>query len=210
MNKQSLDKKEVHPMQMKEISGLILAGGRSRRMGRDKAKLLLDGKSLLQWQVEKLQQLGLGEILISAPETVSYPGIRTVQDCYSGCGPISGLHAGLSAASCRYCLVIGVDLPLIPESVLRDLCSAHECGVTILSHAGGEEPLLGVYDSALAPVMEEMIRQKVYKVREIKRWIPVHRWHYTGPKEVLCNCNCPSDLERARRYLAAGKEGAYL
>ena len=138
------------------------------------------------------------------------PTTRIIQDVYRDCGPVSGLHAGLSAASCRYCLVIGVDLPLVPESVLRALCSTHESGVTILSHIGREEPLLGVYDSALAPVMEEMIRQKVYKVREIKRWIPVRHWHYTGPKEVLCNCNCPADLERARRYLAAAKEGANL
>lgn len=193
-----------------ECTGLILAGGKSSRMGQNKAFLPLEGKSLLQWQTEKLCQLGVKEILISSPEMTPIPNTRIIQDVYRDCGPVSGLHAGLSAASCKYCLVIGVDLPLVPESVLRALCRTHESGVTILSHAGGEEPLLGVYDSALAPVMEEMIRQEVYKVREIERWIPVRRWHYTGPEEVLCNCNCPADLEQARRYLAAGKEGAYL
>lgn len=194
-------------MQRKEITGLILAGGRSRRMGRDKAQLLLEGKSLLQWQVEKLQQLGLEEILISAPETVSYPGIRTVPDCYSGCGPIGGLQAGLRAASCISCLVISVDCPLIPPETLSGLCKAHEGGVTILSHPGGEEPLIGVYDRETAPLLEKMILRNVYAIRALEQHVPIRRWTYSGPEELLCNCNTPEEFALAKKLLTKFRNG---
>lgn len=201
MSKQSLDMKGVSPMQMKEITGLILAGGRSRRMGRDKAQLQLEGKSLLQWQVEKLQQLGLREILISAPEEVSLPGVRTVSDRYRNCGPIGGLQAGLTAASGGSCLVISVDCPLVSLETLSGLCKAHEGGVTILSHPGGEEPLTGVYDRAVAPLLENMILRNVYAIRELEKHIPIRRWAYSGPGELLCNCNTPEEFALAEQIL---------
>lgn len=194
-------------MQMKEITGLILAGGRSRRMGRDKSQLLLEGKSLLQWQVEKLQRLGAGEILISAPETVSWPGIRTVPDRYGNCGPISGLQAGLAAASCGSCLVISVDCPLVQEDTLSALCSAHGGGVTVLSHPGGEEPLIGIYDRDVAPLLEDMILRNVYAIRALERHIPIRRWTYSGPEELLCNCNTPEEFALAEKILKKRRSG---
>lgn len=185
-----------------ECTGLILAGGKSSRMGQNKALLQLEGKSLLQWQTEKLRQLGVGEILISAPKELSLPGIRTIPDHYRDCGPIGGLHAGLAAASCGCCLVIGVDWPLVPAWSLSALCRAHEGGVTILRHPGGEEPLLGVYDRTTAPLLEQMILQGVYAVRALERYIPVRCWDYSGPEEMLCNCNSPEDFYRAGQTLA--------
>lgn len=184
-------------MQRKEITGLILAGGKSRRMGQDKAQLLLEGKSLLQWQVEKLQQLGLKEILICAPEERSLFGIRTVPDRYRNCGPIGGLQAGLTAAAGDACLVIGVDCPLVQAETLSALCSVHKSGVTMVCHSGGEEPLLGIYDRAAAPVLEQMIRQGVYTIRALQQYLPVHRWMYSGPGELLCNCNTPEEFAQA-------------
>lgn len=187
--------------QMKELTGLILAGGKSRRMGCDKARLMLEEKSLLQWQVEKLQQLELGEILISAPETISYPGIRTVPDRYSDRGPIGGLHAGLAAAS-GSCLVISVDCPLVLPETLSELCSAHKSGVTILCHPGGEEPLIGVYDRKVVPMLEKMVLQNVYAIRALEQYIPIQRWVYSGPEELLCNCNTLEEFALAGQILA--------
>lgn len=195
-------------LSMKDFTGLILAGGRSTRMGCDKAQLQLEGKSLLQWQVEKLQHLGMGEILISAPDNVSFPGTRTVPDRYRNCGPIGGLQAGLAAATFDRCLVISVDCPLVLVQTLSELCSAHEEGVTILCHPGGEEPLLGVYDRTAAPLLEEMILQKVYAIRALETYIPIQRWAYYGPEELLCNCNTPEAFALAGQILAKyGKAG---
>lgn len=197
-------------MPMSEFTGLILAGGKSSRMGQNKALLQLDGKSLLQWQADKLRLLGVGEILISAREDVSLPGIRTVPDGYPGCGPIGGLHAGLSAAKHQRCIVLSVDCPLIPVQALSGLCRAHQGGITILRHSGGQEPLLAVYDRSVVPHLEHLIRQGVYAIRDVWKQVPVLCWEYTGPAELLCNCNRPEDLEQARRYLADAKEGTCL
>lgn len=186
-----------------DCSGLILAGGKSSRMGENKALLQLDGKNLLQWQVEKFRHLGVTEILVSGPEELALPGTRTVQDIYPDCGPISGLHAGLISASRKHCLVIGVDMPLVPETLFHALYDVHESGVTILGHSGGEEPLLGIYDQAVAPVLENMIQQRIYAVRKLGQYVPFRSCTVSGIREQwLCNCNTPGDFEQAKQFLA--------
>ena len=187
---------------MEDCTGLILAGGQSKRMGCDKALLQLKGKCLLQWQVEKFQNLGVKEILISGTGNPTFPGVRAVPDVYPGCGPISGLHAGLSSASCQHCIVICVDMPLVPGDVFIELCKAHDMGVTILRHSDGEEPLIGVYDRATAVYMEKMIQQGVYAVRALEKTVPYQRWDYSGEKDFLCNCNYPEDYKQMKRIHA--------
>lgn len=186
-----------------DCSGLILAGGKSIRMGRNKALLQLGGESLLQRQAEKLHRLGVTEILISGPEELALPGTKTVLDFYPDCGPIGGLHAGLTATSRKHCLVISVDMPLVPEALLRTLCDDHDSGVTILGHSGGEEPLLGVYDQAVAPILENMIQQQIYAVRKLGQYVPFRCCTVPGiRKQWLCNCNTPGDFEQAKQFLA--------
>lgn len=188
---------------VEDCTGLILAGGQSKRMGCDKALLQMEGKSLLQRQVEKFQNLGVKEILISGPEKLVVPGIRTVPDIYPGCGPVGGLHAGLLSASCDHCLVIGVDMPLVPEMVFHALCDAHEGGVTILSHSGGEEPLLGIYDRMAAPMLENMILRGTYTVRKLMEYVPFRCRNICGLKqEWLCNCNYPEDYAGMKQFFA--------
>ena len=82
------------------MSAAVLAGGKSSRMGRDKAALPFGGGTLLTYQARKLRALGVKELLLSgAAEAV--PGARLVPDLLPGRGPLGGLHACLSAAAWR-------------------------------------------------------------------------------------------------------------
>ena len=120
-------------MKAENISGIVLAGGFSRRMGTDKAELTLGGLTLLELQVRKLRQIGITDIMVSGYGK-PMEGTRAIEDIYPHKGPMSGIHACLKAAKTEACLVVSVDVPLFPAEWLEKLVQAHDGPVTMLSH----------------------------------------------------------------------------
>lgn len=194
----------------KALSGVVLAGGRSRRMGESKAGLVLAGRTLLQRQVDKLRALDIEDVMLSGADCTALPGTRTVPDEYRGQGPLGGLHACLRAARNDTCLVVSVDAPLIPHAALAHLCQAHSGGVTVLRHGGWEEPLMGVYDRAVSGRIAARLEAGERAVRGLKRTVRWQCFDYAGPEELLMNCNTPEEFAAAkglvRAYAAAGLE----
>ena len=180
-------------------SGIILAGGRSSRMGQDKARLPLIGETMLQRQIRKLQALGIEDILISGTEAPE--GARSVLDIYPGRGPLGGLHACLQAAENPCCLVLSVDVPLIPAATLDRLCRSHKTGITVLSHDGCDEPLVGVYDKHLYAQIEPLIKEQGAPVRKLAQLTSWNRCSYLGPDAYLHNCNTPEDYLKIQEIL---------
>ena len=141
---------------MHRISMIILAGGASRRMGRDKSDLMIDGKTFLEMQIEKGEKLGISDIILSGyhgEKKYKYP---VVTDRIPGKGPLGGLEACLRRAENPYCLVLGVDVPLVPVQELSALISTvnrAKSDAVILRHSGHEEPLMGIYRTDLADSM---------------------------------------------------------
>ena len=185
---------------MKErFSGIVLAGGASRRMGRDKALLTLAGRTLLEIQVEKLRRLGIDDIVIVGRDA-AVPGTRCAPDVYPGHGPLAGLHAGLSAARRPHCLTLGVDTPLVPEAALAALAAAHLAGggdAALLVHGGRREPLIAAYRTALAPLAARLLAGEDRSLRALLGQIDCREWPYDGPEALLVNCNTPEDYRRA-------------
>ncbi len=134
------------------LSMVVLAGGLSRRMGRDKADLPYGEETFLEHQVALGRELGISDILVSGyrGEKCSVP---VVEDNFTQRGPLGGLEATLRAAKHQKCLVLTVDMPCLNAAVLRELIGrsmASEKAVTVLRHGDKVEPLLGVYDKRLA------------------------------------------------------------
>lgn len=184
---------------MKQVSGIVLAGGASRRMGRNKAELTLMGKTLLERQADKFRELGIRDIMLSGEKCPALPGVRVIPDEYVGKGPLGGLHACLRAARNPVCLVVSVDTPLIPAEALGQLCRVHTGGVTVLRHSGKEEPLLGVYDCCVADAIAALIESGKYAVRSLRDVVPWSYFDYLGPEEFLTNCNTPEDFKTVKR-----------
>lgn len=176
------------------ITGIILAGGASSRMGQNKAELQLQGTSLLAWQTEKLRKLGITDILLSGQNCPVLPDTRVIPDVYPGRGPLSGLHACLKAAKNSSCLVLSVDVPMVPLSALSQLCRAHDSGATVLCHKGAVEPLIGIYDKNLSEAIEGLIQKGSAPVRALKDLTSWNTWEYLGPDALLHNCNTPQDF----------------
>ena len=175
-------------------SAIILAGGKSSRMGQNKAGLQLDGLSLLEHQVRKVRALGIEDIMLSGADCPQLEGTRVIADELPDRGPLGGLHACLQQAKHPRCLVLGVDVPLVPLSVLAQLCRAHTEGVTVLRHSAGIEPLIGIYDAAAAEKILPLIESGSAPVRKLEQVLPWHTFTYMGPQAYLANCNTPQDF----------------
>ena len=188
------------------LSGIVLAGGASRRMGNNKSELRLNGKTLLELQVDKFRALGLADVMLSGADCPALPGARVIPDEYEGRGPLGGLHACLRAAQNPACLVVSVDVPLIPVSALAQLCRAHEGGITVLRHGDLEEPLIGVYDRCVSGAISELINAGRYAVRALKDLIPWNCFDYFGPEELLINCNTPEEFAAAKKLAYASAQ----
>ena len=181
------------------LSGIVLAGGLSRRMGQNKAELRLNGKTLLEIQAGKLFELGIRDVMLSGADCPALPGARVIPDEYAGRGPLGGIHACLRAAENPACLVLSVDVPLIQPETLARLCRAHGGGVTVLRRGTMEEPLIGVYDRWVSDSIAGMIGDGRYAVRDLRDAVRWNIFDYSGPEELLINCNTPEDFAAAER-----------
>ena len=190
------------------VSGIVLAGGLSSRMGQRKLLLPLLGTTLLEWQVNKLKALGIQDILISGPPDLEVPCTRTIPDKFPCRGPLGGLHACLKAARHSCCLVLGGDVPLVPPQVLAQMIRSHQGGATLLTHQGKWEPLIAVYDSALSESIPPLLMAGGAPVKKLLNQINVEYFPYSGPEHFLLNCNTPDDYEKicrcAEQYQKAG------
>jgi molybdopterin-guanine dinucleotide biosynthesis protein A len=130
-----------------DMDGAILAGGKSRRMGRPKPFVELGGRPLISWVLESLQPV-CREVFIVADQVEPYIflGCRVVQDCIPDRGPIGGVYTALSSTSERQVFVTGCDTPFVMPEVIRYLASqleGFEAAVPMFSD--GFHPLHAVY-----------------------------------------------------------------
>ena len=155
-----------------QFSAAVLAGGLSTRMGQDKASLAFGASTLLARQVEKLRALGTEDLMISGWRE-PLPGTRLIPDETPRCGPLGGLQACLRAAKHEAVLFQSVDVPLVPPEALASLVRAHTGGATVLTVGLKREPLIAVYDRAVLPVADELLRCGRRAVRELLDRVPV-------------------------------------
>ena len=130
------------------ISAVLLAGGKSRRMGKDKATILLRGKPLWQIQVELLRKLEPAEIFVSVRTGPSWrpADVQFVADDPPSRGPLSGVAASLAEINTGHLLVLAIDMPFMSENYLRYLCDHIEPGTGVVPTIDNRaEPLAAIY-----------------------------------------------------------------
>ena len=135
------------------ISAVLLAGGESRRMGKDKATLLFHGKPLWQIQLELLRKLARIEIFVSArTDPLWRPAdLQFVADDPPSRGPLSGLGAVLARMHTKHLLALAIDMPFMTEKYLRFLCGQIEPGRGVLPKIDNRaEPLAAIYPQEAA------------------------------------------------------------
>lgn len=195
------------------MTAIILAGGRSSRLGQSKALQVIEGKSLIQWVVVRLAILSK-EIIIATAHGEAIPcssavRIKTVADIYPGKGPLAGIYSGLIASSSSRAIVVGCDTPFLSVGLLEymtQICSTFD--VVIPRIKNELEPLCAVYSkNCVAPIqglleqnepkiskLLSMVKVKYIEEDEINRFDPEHLSFF--------NINSPDDLEKARKLAA--------
>lgn len=148
------------------IGAFILAGGKSTRMGRDKAMLVFRGKPLIAHAIENLRSLDLDpRICGSRADLVDFAPV--LSDRIPGCGPLGGIEAALSITGSDLNLFLPVDLPDLPRAFLRWMMARAENSgaiATIPWWGGRPEPLCAIYHRALAGGVRRALESGQYKV----------------------------------------------
>src|SRR5215207_7266096 len=143
-------------------AGIVLAGGRSSRMGTPKAWLDWHGSTLLR-RACGIVARGTGGpvVVVRAPgqELPALPaGVRVVEDARDGRGPLQGILAGLQAVDADVAFVASVDLPLLHPQFVAAVCRGADGADVAVPHVGGyRQPLAAAYRPALAPLVAELV-----------------------------------------------------
>ena len=142
------------------VAGIVLAGGRSSRMGVDKASLVLQGRTLLQRTVDVLDEVA-DEIVVVAspgqdlPHVESAHPLRVVEDAIKGQGPLVGIAAGLEAATAPVAVVVACDMPYLRPALLRLLAERAAAGarLAVPMHGGRSQSLCSAWRAAALGVV---------------------------------------------------------
>jgi molybdopterin-guanine dinucleotide biosynthesis protein A len=186
-----------------ELSGAVLAGGHSRRMGHDKACLPFRGTPLIEHQVTTLRAAGCAEVFISGRADRAYPvpGTRFVADEQIDAGPLAGLATVLAAAQHPWVLVVAVDLPFITPAFLSGLVFKSGGLVGVVPHRAGEgyEPLAALYPRRFAAVARAALHQGERRIQPLieraERMGQLVRLPLTDEMiPLLSNWNTPEDI----------------
>jgi molybdopterin-guanine dinucleotide biosynthesis protein A len=201
------------------ISAVVLAGGKSRRMGRDKRFLDIGGVTLLQQVLGVLEPI-FSEILlivaqpVPALEALGHP---LVADLIPGCASLGGVYTGLASAGHPRVFVAACDMPMLNAKLIQQLSTINpEADIVIARLATGLQPTHAVYSKVCLPHLERMAKADNLRLQEIAGH-PDLRVQVLSEREVrdtdpdllsFFNVNTPADLEFARKLLAGRQAGS--
>jgi molybdenum cofactor guanylyltransferase len=149
-----------------DLAVFILAGGKSTRMGTDKAFVEFNGCTLLARALDLARSVTSDVHIVGDPRKFA-AFAPVVQDIFPGCGPLGGIHAALRASSAELNLMLAVDMPFLPPDLLRYLVTrARNSAATVtIPHCGGRNQMLcAVYRRAFADAAELALRKGQYKI----------------------------------------------
>jgi molybdenum cofactor guanylyltransferase len=198
-----------------EVSGFVLAGGASRRMGRPKQSLMLCGETMLGRQYRLLSGACGSVAILGFRENPANRDFPAFEDMIPGRGPLGGIYTGLWVTRTEYNLFLGCDLPFMKAEFLRFLCRRGvETGADVTVPICGQvdyEPLCAVYRRRVRGIIRGTLLRGENKTTAFFSGV---RCEFIGLQEmaragfgrwIFTNMNTPSDYEAARKAVASGK-----
>ena len=192
-----------------QFSVVILAGGQSRRMGRDKRALpwlpAADGssQSLLQHVVATVARL-TDDVVLVANDDPGVAGVRVVGDLYPDAGSLGGIYSGLAAAAHDLAFIAAADMPFLSPRLVHNLAGrAYAADAVVPLSDGRPEPLHAIYRKTLLRPARQRIERRELKVAPVfdavrTVWVPEHETRRLDPDlRSFWNLNTPDDYTRA-------------
>lgn len=149
-----------------DLAAFILAGGKSTRMGTDKAFVVLNGRTLLSHMLEVARSITPNVRIVGNPATFA-PFAPVVDDIFPGCGPLGGIHAALRSSQTELNVVLAVDTPFVSFAMLQFLIARAQNSAAIVTAprtGQGWQPLCGIYRREFADAAESALREGRYKI----------------------------------------------
>ncbi len=198
-----------------DISSIILAGGKSSRLGHDKVLEKFGNTSLLEQVISRIDSLSKEIIIVTAkertfPQLASRPKIKIVSDIFPGQGSLGGIYTGLVKSDSFYNLVVAADMPFLNVPLLRNMIKIADGFDFVLPRVNGLfEPLHAIYSRNCIQPIERILNEGKKVIVELFNYVKVR---YVEADEVdrfdpkhlsFFNINTREELELAKK-IAAG------
>ncbi|NYF80291.1 molybdenum cofactor guanylyltransferase [Granulicella arctica] len=202
-----------------EVSGYVLAGGKSSRMGRDKALLELAGRPLVQHAAEKLRLVCADVHILSGNEQLAAFG-PLVADVHPGCGPLGGIEAALLHLRSTWSLILPVDVPFVTADFLAgwvaEIVATSAARVAMFTVDGRPQPTLCLLHQEVTPFVQRAVERGEFKLfpmleeagrmlaeAQSKRADEVFLNRSWNDGSMFANLNTPEEFAEAERQWAA-------
>jgi molybdopterin-guanine dinucleotide biosynthesis protein A len=193
---------------IKSVTGVILAGGKSSRIGTDKALLKIGKKTIIEQEISGIKNILEEIIVVVAEDKGQYNTLeaRVVQDIIPSKGPLGGVYTGLVNSSSFYNLILACDMPFLQPNLVRHLLDRAGNYDAVVPECGGRlQPLCAVYSrNCIEPIRKEISRNNL-KITDFLRNV---KTNIITEKEVrsldpeglsFVNINTASDYQRLKR-----------
>jgi molybdopterin-guanine dinucleotide biosynthesis protein A len=151
-----------------KIVGIILSGGKSRRMGQEKGLVKYKGKALVEYAIETLKPLCDNLVISTANDAYAYLGLLMITDEMPDCGPIGGISTCMKTINADVYLVISCDVPNVPTELFSDLLSQLNGNAVIpIDETGRKQPLTACYTSSSSIYFHEALESRELKLMNL-------------------------------------------
>ncbi|WP_413305110.1 molybdenum cofactor guanylyltransferase [Bacillus sp. 1P10SD] len=196
-----------------KAAAIILSGGKSSRMGTNKALLKINEKTNIERIADTLKPLFDDIILVTNnPESYEFLGLKMVKDHYPGMGPLAGVHAGLNHSDYDVNFIVACDMPFVSGELAQALvhfCSHYDAVIPVIN--GKQHPLFAVFKKEIASKVAGCIEEGTLRMKHL-----LDRLHvlYVTERElqsnslldldkVFFNMNHPNEYEDAKKWAEA-------
>jgi molybdopterin-guanine dinucleotide biosynthesis protein A len=198
-----------------EVTGIILAGGQSKRMGTFKAFVRLKGKPLIDYALDALQEITPNVILSTGVKLFHYKNLPVVEDVYPGCGPVAGIYSALRFSETDLNLVLSCDMPFVTAHVLNfivEKATEHDGEVTLpVDNEGYLQTLCAVYRKSTIPYFEQAFSRRELKLRTV-----IEKTNFKALQlktdfknyhpDIFLNVNTPEMIKQAEKIIHNRKQ----
>lgn len=184
-----------------ELTGIILAGGKSSRMGYDKGLAMVNGKKMIEHVYAALSQVVDKVIIVANSNSYDYLNLPVYEDMYKEIGPVAGIYTGLSHSTTEKNLIVACDMPFVsPQLFIRILEHIGNNQIVVPTVNNHLEPLCGFYKKEILEELKEIIEMEVYPVHRVIEFFD-HLALKINEEEMhadnlFTNINKPEDIEQ--------------
>lgn len=180
---------------MEAITGIILAGGKSTRMGTDKGLMPFRGKPMIQHIIDPMAKICQRILLVTGNPMYGMFGFELVKDEQPDYGPVMGILSGLRQSGTDRNIILSCDAPFVGFELMKELVlRSDEANVIAASSSEGIHPLIAVYNRNCLPVFELAVARDEHRLRTVLEELKVEEL-IVKSEALVINVNAIEDLK---------------